>query len=203
MNKETIKYFRVKDPKFARLYLLLKIHKRLNNVPGRSVISNYGYYTENISAFLDFHLQPLAQAVKSYINDTNDSLNKLRSLPKLLGNIILCMVDVFGLYPNIPYEKGLPALMKRLNKRMEKCISSDILCDLAEVVLKNNSFKFGEKTLNQKEGLQVEQNLRLVIVFCLWQNWKRKFLEKQNLNRICGGGILTIYLSFGSMDKKN
>ena len=203
MNKETIKYFRVKDPKFARLYLLLKIHKRLNNVPGRSVISNYDYYTENISAFLDFHLQPLAQAVKSYINDTNDSLNKLRSLPKLLGNIILCMVDVFGLYPNIPYEKGLPALMKRLNKRMEKCISSDILCDLAEVVLKNNSFKFGEKTLNQKEGLQVEQNLRLVIVFCLWQNWKRKFLEKQNLNRICGGGILMIYLSFGSMDKKN
>ena len=203
MNKETIKYFRVKDPKFARLYLLLKIHKRLNNVPGRSVISNYGYYTENISAFLDFHLQPLAQAVKSYINDTNDSLNKLRSLPKLLGNIILCMVDVFGLYPNIPYEKGLPALMKRLNKRMEKCISSDILCDLAEVVLKNNSFKFGEKTLNQKEGLQVEQNLRLVIVFCLWQNWKRKFLEKQNLNRICGGGMLMIYLSFGSMDKKN
>ena len=93
--------------------------------------------------------------------------------------------------------------MKRFDKRMEKYISSDILCDLAEVVLKSNSFKFGEKTLNQKEGLQVEQNLRLVIVFCLWQNWKRKFLEKQNLNRICGGGILTIYLSFGSMDKKN
>ena len=172
-------------------------------MPGRSAISNYGYYTENISAFLDFHLQPLAQAVKSYIKDTNDSLNKLCSLPKLLGNIMLCMVDVFGLYPNIPYEKGLSALLKRLNKRMEKYISSDILCDLAEVVLKNNSFKYGEKTLNQKEGLQVEQNLRLVIVFCLWQNWKRKFLEKQNLNCICGGGILTIYLSFGSMEKKN
>ena len=27
-----------------------------------------------------------------------------------------------------------------------------ILCDLAEVVLKNNSFKFVEKTLNQKRG---------------------------------------------------
>ena len=35
---------------------------------------------------------------------------------------------------------------------MEKYISSDILCDLAEVVLKNNSFKFGEKTLNLKRG---------------------------------------------------
>ena len=114
-------------------------------MPGRSVISNYGYYTENISAFLDFHRQPLTQAVKSYIKDTNDSLNKLCSLPKLLGNIMLCMVDVFGLYPNIPYEKGLSALMKRLDMRMEKYIPSDILCDLAEVVLKNNSLKLVKK----------------------------------------------------------
>ena len=119
MKKETIKYFEVKDPKFARFYLLPKIHKRLNNVPGRPVISNRGYYTENISAFLDFHLQPLAQAVKSYIKDTNDFLNKLRSLPKLPDNIILCTVDVVGLYPNIPHEEGLSALRKRLDNRME------------------------------------------------------------------------------------
>ena len=96
-KKETIKYFEVKDPQFARFYLLPKIHKRLNNVPGRPVISNCGYYTENISAFLDFQLQPLAQAVKSYVKDTNDFLNKLRSLPRLPDNIIWCTVDVVGL----------------------------------------------------------------------------------------------------------
>ena len=33
---------------------------------------------------------------------------------------------------------------------MEKYISSDTLCDLAEVVLKNNIFKFGKKTLKQE-----------------------------------------------------
>ena len=97
MKKETIKYFEVKDPKFARLYLLPKIHKRLNNAAGRPVISNCDYYTENISVILDIHLQPLAQAVKSYIKDTKDFLNKLRSLPKLPDNIILCTVDVAGL----------------------------------------------------------------------------------------------------------
>ena len=59
---------------------------------------------ENISAFLDFHLQPLVQAVKSYIKDTNDFVHKVRSLAKLPGNIILCTVDVVGLYPNIPHE---------------------------------------------------------------------------------------------------
>ena len=35
LKKETTKYFEVKDPKFARFYLLPKIHKWLNKVPGR------------------------------------------------------------------------------------------------------------------------------------------------------------------------
>ena len=118
LKKETIKYFEVKDPKFARFYLLPKIHKRLNNVPGRPLICNCGYYMENISAFLDFHLQLQAQAVKLYIKDTNDFLNKLRSLPKF--PIILCTVDVVGLYPNIPHEEGLSALRKRLDNPKEK-----------------------------------------------------------------------------------
>ena len=39
----------MKDPKFARFYLLPKIHKRLHNVPGRPVIFNSGCYAENIS----------------------------------------------------------------------------------------------------------------------------------------------------------
>ena len=125
MKKESIKYFEVKDPKFARFYLLPKIHKRLNNVPGRPVIPSCGYYTENISAFLDFYLQPLTQAVESYIKYTNDFLNKLRSLPKLPDNIILCTVDVVGLSPNIPHKEGLSAVRKRLDNRMKKCISSD------------------------------------------------------------------------------
>ena len=38
---------------------------------------------------------------------------------------------------------------------MEKYISSDRLCDLAEVVLNNNIFKFGKKTLKQKRGTTI------------------------------------------------
>ena len=37
LKKETIKYVIVKDLKFARLYLLPKIHRQLNNVPDRPV----------------------------------------------------------------------------------------------------------------------------------------------------------------------
>ena len=104
----------MKDPKFARFYLLPKTHKKLHNVPGRPVITNSGHYAENNSSFLDHDLQPLAQAVKSYIKDTNEFLKKLRSVPKFPDRIILCTMDVVGLYANIPHEEGLSALRKRL-----------------------------------------------------------------------------------------
>ena len=106
----------MKDPKFARFYFIfyLKIHQRLHNVPIRPVISKSGHYAENISSFLDHDLQALAKAVKSYIKDTNEFLKKLRSLPKFPDRIILCTMDIVGLYANIPHEEGLSALEKRL-----------------------------------------------------------------------------------------
>ena len=87
--------------------MLPKIHKRLHDVQGRPVISNCGYYTENISSFLDYHLQPLARKVKSYIKDTNHFLSKLKSIRKLPQGAILCTIDVVALYPNIPHSEGL------------------------------------------------------------------------------------------------
>ena len=112
-------------------------------------------YTENISSFLDFHLQPLPREIKSYIKDTNDFLKKLRSFPNLPDDIILCTVDVVGLYPNIPHDKVLSALRKRLDLRQEKDVATSTLVELAEVVLKNNIFTFMEKTLKQKQGTAI------------------------------------------------
>ena len=60
LRKDTLDYFLIKDPKYARFYLLAKIHKRLHDVSGRPVISNCTYYTENIPSFLDYHLESLA-----------------------------------------------------------------------------------------------------------------------------------------------
>ena len=59
---------------------------RLNNVPDIPVIYNYGYCTKNISVTLDFHVEPMEQAVKSYIKGTNNFWNKPLSIPKLPGN---------------------------------------------------------------------------------------------------------------------
>ena len=114
--------------------MLPKIHKRLHNVPGRPVISNSSYFTENISSFLDFHLKSLPQKVESYIQDTNDFLKNIANLPPLPDDLILCAIDAVGLYPNIPHEKGLIAIRKALDTRKDKTISTNSLIDLAECV---------------------------------------------------------------------
>ena len=58
LSKDTVDYFLVKYPKFARLYWLPKIHKKLHDESGRPVISNCSYYTENISSFLSLATYP-------------------------------------------------------------------------------------------------------------------------------------------------
>ena len=118
------------DPKLGRFYLLPKIHKRLLNVPGRPVISNSSYFTENISSFLDFYLKPLAQKVKSYIKDTNYFLKNIANLAPFPGDLILCTIDVVDLYPNIAHKEGLIAIRKALDIRKYKRISTDSLIEL-------------------------------------------------------------------------
>ena len=145
----------INNPRIGRFYLLPKIHKRLHAVPGRPVISNCGYFTENISAYLDSHLQPLAKAVKSYIKDTNDFLKKLRNSPELPGDAILCTIDVVGLYPNIPHDGGLEALRHFLDLRENKTVSTESLLELAEVVLKQNYFDFNSQIYKQKRGTAI------------------------------------------------
>ena len=73
----------------------------------------------------------------------------------LPSDIILCSVDVVGLYPNIPHDEGLSALQKRLELRRDKKVSTSTLVELAEVVLKNNAFTFGKKTLKQIRGTAI------------------------------------------------
>ena len=155
ISHETLDYFSVNNPKLGRFYLLPKIHKRLHDVPGRPVISNSGFYTENIFSFIEYHLKPLVQNVKSYIRDTNNFLSKLASLPPLPDDVILCTIDVVGLYPNIPHDEGLIAMRKALDLRKDKRISTESLIELAECVLKNNIFEHNLSFYKQLRGTAI------------------------------------------------
>ena len=57
--------FNVENYKLGRFYLLPKTHKTMYDILVRPVIFNRCFYTDNISAFLDHQLKPIATQVKS------------------------------------------------------------------------------------------------------------------------------------------
>ena len=56
------------------------------------------------------------------MRDTNDFLRKLQNLPKFPDDVILCTIDVVGLYPNTPNGEGLLFLKKALDKQRNKTV---------------------------------------------------------------------------------
>ena len=66
ITEKHFEYFTIERKKatnLGRMYLLLKIHKRLCDVPGRPVILNCGTHTEKALEFLDNQLKDVMQNV--------------------------------------------------------------------------------------------------------------------------------------------
>ena len=158
ISEKELKYFSYNFKNascLGKMYLLPKIHKRLHDVPGRPVISNCGTPTEKLSEFLDHHLQPVMKAGKSYIKDSGDFLEKLKTLGNIPSNAILVTADVVGLYPSIPHDAGLKTSYEKLEERTEKKIPSANLVEMADFVLKNYFFEFDTKIIQQISGTAI------------------------------------------------
>ena len=177
ISHEILDYFSVNNPKLGRFYLLPMIHKRFHDVPGRPAISNSGFYIENISSFNGYHLKPLAQNVTPYIEDTNDFLCKLDSLPPLPDDVILCTIDVVGLYPNTPPDEGLIAIKKALDLRKDKRIYTESLIELAECVLKNNIFEHNCLFYKQLRGTAIDIKMAQPHVTTLLGDLEERFFS--------------------------
>ena len=115
---------------------------------------------------------------------TPSFLKKLHSLFKLLDGIIISTVDIVGWYPKTLHEDDLSSLHKRLESWKEKCISTHILIESADLVLKT-TFWIRRKILWQKHATATGMKFA--------QNWKIKFQKKQNTRHVYGGGVLTTY----------
>lgn len=140
------------NPRTPHFYMLPKIHKQGH--PGRPIVASYDCPTERVSAFVDFHLQPLVKRLDSHISDTYHFLEILNSIKIPINtNIILATIDVVSLYTNIPHVEGLQSLNEYLDSRpFPHSPSSKFLIDLAEIVLTKNYFSFENNFYHQIKG---------------------------------------------------
>ena len=97
-------------------------------------------------------------------------------------------------YPSIPHELGLRALREALDKRDDKTIPTEELLKMAEFVLKNNYFEFGNKIKQQISGTAIGTKFSPPYACIFMSDLETKFLE--------GYGILMILSSSGPMMKR-
>ena len=150
IDKKTLTILKPVDAKPPRFYLLPKIHKPSN--PGRPVISSTNCHTTKLSKYVDHYIQPLAKAVKSYIRDTTDLLNKMKLLGTIPEGAILVTMDVKALYSNIDHNEGLTALEDSLNRRPIQEPATNVITTLMRLILTLNCFNFNGRSFLQTKG---------------------------------------------------
>ena len=161
------------------MYLPPKIHKRLDNVPGRPVISNCGTPTEKASEILDNHLKPVMQNSWSHSRDSGDFIDKIKRIKSIWKDAILVTTDVVGLYLYISHVAGLKALKNALDSRENKSISSENLLNMAEFVVKNNVFEFNGTVKEQISGTAIGTKCAPSYACIFMSEFETRFIESQ------------------------
>ena len=166
----TIKQFRnsnLLEPKVAdnlitnnsrtpRFYTLPKIHKvtkpsKKTKIPGRPVISSVECHSSKISEFVDYHLQPFVQQLKSYVKDTSDYVRKINNIGNVPKNCYLVSMDVRALYTNIPHDEGVSSVQHTLLKN-KKIHTTSVIVKFLQLILTLNNFVFNGKHYIQTKG---------------------------------------------------
>ena len=96
----------------------IKTHKDGN--PLRLITSCCGTAIENISAFIEYYLKPLAQKLPSFVKDTTHLLQKIEDLNKdgpFPKGTLLVSWDVASMFPNIDNNLGIKAVTDALDSR--------------------------------------------------------------------------------------
>lgn len=150
VDEKTYKYLLQSNPVRPVFYTLPKIHKRLNDPPGRPIVSGNQSLTEPLSKFVDHHIKDLVQSLPSFLKDTTDFLVKLSGIGEVNETDLLCSMDVTSLYTNIPHDAGLAALEYYL--QTNQVPHADFLLSLANEVLKKNYFMFQNRFFLQTQG---------------------------------------------------
>lgn len=103
------------EPRPRRFYMLPKIHKEPEKwskphetPPGRPIVSDCNSETYYIADYIDFYLNPLSIKHPSYLKDTYDFIEKIKTL-SIPPNSFLFTMDIESLYTNIDISEGIQA----------------------------------------------------------------------------------------------
>ncbi|CAJ0951533.1 unnamed protein product, partial [Ranitomeya imitator] len=152
ISEEELSFLLPRHPVMATFYALPKVHKGLDPLRGRPIVSGIGSVGQNVGIYLDDVLRPFVVSLPSYIRDTMDLLRKLEGI-SLEPGTLLASIDVEALYSSIPHEHGIGGVRHFINTRgCQFNAHNKLILTLLEFVLSNNYFTFDGRTFHQLRG---------------------------------------------------
>ncbi|CAJ0925968.1 unnamed protein product [Ranitomeya imitator] len=148
-----------RDPITPIFYILPKIHKRLVKPPGRPIVSLTDSVLSPLSMVLEKILTPLVKTTGSFLLDTSNFIQIIKSLGPLAPSSLLITWDVNSLYTSIVHEKGLAATDRLLSENRVDIKIRHFYADLLGIVLKENYFMFQDTFYAQQQGTAMAANV--------------------------------------------
>ncbi|XP_078510994.1 uncharacterized protein LOC144770387 [Lissotriton helveticus] len=154
LSKNEFDYLNQQHPRLATIYTLPKIHKSMEDPPGRPIVSGCGSILEPLGRYIDFFLKPLAEATQTYLRDTLHTINIIEKLPFDPQHQLLVTCDVVSLYTCIPQQEALAVITKFLQTRPAPVqVPTEFIIALLQIAMTKKKFMFKNKFFLQTQGV--------------------------------------------------
>ena len=173
--------------RIPQFYGTPKVHKNKEPTPFRPVVSQCGSLSAIISKCIDYKLQPFTHSIPSYIKNSSmllDKLDKFKTLPK---GAKLFTSDATSMYTNIDPDEGLRTLKKYINTYKDEIkgtINSELICDMTELVMRNNVFQFGNTWWHQQVGTAMGTPCACIYATIFFAWFERQHILKKYQNNL-------------------
>ena len=176
-------------PRPRHFYTLPKIHKPADKwtvpgviPPGRPIVSGCNSESAAIEHFIDYHLQPIATSIPSFIRDSLHFKSLLSDID-IKQSDILFTLDVESLYTNIPIEEGIACVKKALSEHTSTTTKNrpdKFLLILLQLTLLRNDFQFNEQTFLQIKGTAMGKKYAPAFANIFMHYWEQQALSSTN-----------------------
>ncbi|XP_043910761.1 regulator of nonsense transcripts 1 [Protopterus annectens] len=172
----TYRYLENENPRVPAIFRVPKIHKDMENLPLRPIVSAQGSKISPLSKFLDCKLKSLWGREQHLLKDSWEFLSKI--VPKFnVPSLQFLTIDVIDLFSVIPHEKGLLWLEEALREGIQASDTDIFLVmELADLVLHNNFIYFSGEYFKQKSGVAMGANCAPTYADIVFSVWEKKYI---------------------------
>ena len=170
--------------------------------PGSPVVSSVNCHTNTILKYVDFHLQPIATNIPSYVSGTTDFLQKLDEVKNILKWLLTC--NTWCEVTVHKYTKKWSYKSVAYGNQHNKTVATKVIITFLSLILTLNNFVFNSINYLQIMDVQWIQFVLQHTQIFPWHNLKSNiYIPTLKINQYYTYDKSMIYSRYGQELSKN